>query len=109
MEDTNETVLSRSLREIFGDKPDIIAEKLAQLEFLGAEIHPEEWRNCSCVSLVFELVLDCDELDELVGDWEYFPDFSDKRIIRHHGIQLEHYRDSSLPQFAGLESGYVPE
>lgn len=84
-----ESVLARSLAEIFGDKFELIDYYInrAPLSLIGAEVHQEPWRNCTCLSLLFELEVE-DTLN-FVGEWMNFKNPTDPRIVRHQQESLQ--------------------
>lgn len=85
-----EELLARSLREIFGENQRLVNKYLPFLKFVFLEMHPESWRECTCLTLVSELLLDPDDRQYLVGDWEVFSDFSDPRIVAHQRETLQY-------------------
>lgn len=102
--DSAESVLSRTLEEIFGPLDDSqCLFWLSRLKLLGVEIHPEPWRNCYCISITHELTVD--SLDDLIGTWEVFTDLDDARIVGHQAGTLKWLKDLSDPQFGTLGNG----
>ena len=82
-----EKVLTRSLIEVFGSRPALVETYLHQILLIGAEIHPESWRDCTCLSLLFEIEIE--NTSYLDGEWLSFNDPTDSRIVRHQQETLQ--------------------
>jgi len=97
---SSEQVLTRALYEIFGKTHLLVQKYLPRVEYRFPEIHPEPWRSCTCLTLVFELWLDADDREYLDGTWEAFIEaqFGDPRIVRHQAETLEYYLSADYEQ-----------
>jgi len=101
-----EQVLTRSLKEIFGQRDDLFQRYWDRLEFLFTEIHPESWRKCYCLTPVFGLELDSEGMASLDGIWQGFSDLDDSRIVAHQRETLKYlvspeYRKGSFITLPG--------
>jgi hypothetical protein len=101
-----EQVLARSLREVFGERDDLVKKYQDRLKFLFTEIHPEPWRKCYCLTPVFGLELDSDGVASLDGTWQGFSNLDDSRIVAHQRETLQYltspeYRKGSFITLPG--------
>lgn len=79
------------LKEVFGNNADLVRKYEPRLRFLFPEVHPEQWRECTCLTLVFGLELEEDDEARLDGQWALFEDLHDPRIVAHQAETLRYY------------------
>lgn len=101
--DKPENVYNRVLAEIFGEgkqPPNLRQSK--KLEFIGTEIHDEPERQAVCLTLVWQIKMMKKDLAGLDGEWRFFKNPNDKRIVNHHQKTLAWVSDENREIFVDL-------